>query len=347
MFEGIDLNILWFILVGVLFAGYAILDGFDLGTGALLLFFKKDEERRVLLNAVGPVWDGNEVWLIVGGGALFAAFPYVYATVFSGFYLAFMLLLLALILRAVSIEFRSKQPMPRWRSTWDVLFAVGSVLSAFLIGVAMGNVVQGIPLNANGDFTGTFLSLLNPYALLLGVTTVALFTMHGAIYLTLKTEGTVHDELQRLVRPCIVIFIILITLHSLATVFYIPHVVAAFKKHPDFFIAVVLFAILFIAAVPYLQKRHKEGWAFICSCSTMACFMGLFGLTMYYSSDTPLMLFAYPENHSLTIYNAASTRMTLEIMTIMAMIGVPLVLAYSVVIYWIFRGKVKLNETSY
>lgn len=347
MFEGIDLNIVWFILVGVLFAGYAILDGFDLGTGALLLFFKKDEERRVLLNAVGPVWDGNEVWLIVGGGALFAAFPYVYATVFSGFYLAFMLLLLALILRAVSIEFRSKQAMPRWRATWDVLFAVGSVLSAFLIGVAMGNVVQGIPLNAYGDFTGTFLSLLNPYALLLGVTTVALFTMHGAIYLTLKTEGVVHDELQRLVRPCIVIFIVLITLHSLATVVYIPHVVAAFKKHPDFFIAVVLFAVLFIAAVPYLQKRRKEGWAFICSCATMACFMGLFGLTMYYSSDTPLMLFAHPVDHSLTIYNAASTRLTLEIMTIMAMIGIPLVLAYSIVIYWIFRGKVKLNETSY
>lgn len=156
MFEGIDLNMVWFILVGVLFAGYAILDGFDLGTGAVHLFFKKDEDRRILLNAVGPVWDGNEVWLIVGGGALFAAFPDVYATVFSGFYLAFMLLLLALILRAVSIEFRSKQAMTWWRSTWDTLYTVGSLLAALLIGVAMGNVVQGIPLDVKGNFTGTF-----------------------------------------------------------------------------------------------------------------------------------------------------------------------------------------------
>ena len=347
MFEGIDLNIVWFILVGVLFAGYAILDGFDLGTGALLLFFKKDEERRVLLNAVGPVWDGNEVWLIVGGGALFAAFPYVYATVFSGFYLAFMLLLLALILRAVSIEFRSKQPMPRWRSTWDVLFAVGSVLSALLIGVAMGNVVQGIPLNEQGDFTGTFLSLLNPYALLLGVTTVALFTMHGAIFLTLKTEGIMQVQLRRLVRPCMVIFIILISLHSLATISYIPHVRFAVEKHPWLFLLVVLCAALFITAVPYFLKRHKEGWAFVCSCTIMACFMVLFGLTMYYAADVPLMLYAHPLDHSLTIYNAASTRLTLEIMTIMALIGIPLVLVYFFAIYWIFRGKVKLNETSY
>lgn len=174
-----DLQIIWFILVGVLFSGYAILDGFDLGTGALQLFIKGDENRRLTLNAVGPVWDGNEVWLITGGGALFAAFPYVYASVFSGFYLAFMLLLLTLIFRAVSIEFRSKQPMKWWRRGWDTTFSISSLLAALLIGVAMGNVTKGIPLDDHGNFTGTFLSLLNPYSILLGLTTVALFSMHG------------------------------------------------------------------------------------------------------------------------------------------------------------------------
>src|SRR5579864_6656713 len=158
-----DLNTIWFILVGILFTGYALLDGFDLGIGALHLFAKKDEERRLLLNAIGPVWDGNEVWLVTGGGALFAAFPNVYATVFSGFYLAFMLLLVALIFRAVAIEFRSKQPMKWWRTIWDVSFSVSSIVSSFLVGVAMGNIAWGIPLSADHEYAGTFLGLLKPF----------------------------------------------------------------------------------------------------------------------------------------------------------------------------------------
>lgn len=196
-----DLQIIWFILVGVLFSGYAILDGFDLGTGALQLFIKGDENRRLTLNAVGPVWDGNEVWLITGGGALFAAFPYVYASVFSGFYLAFMLLLLTLIFRAVSIEFRSKQPMKWWRRGWDTTFSISSLLAALLIGVAMGNVTKGIPLDDQGNFTGTFLSLLNPYSVLLGLTTVALFAMHGGIYLLMKTQGSLQEQIKNCSGP--------------------------------------------------------------------------------------------------------------------------------------------------
>ena len=159
----LDLNTIWFILIGVLFTGYAMLDGFDLGVGALHLFTKNDEERRVMLNAIGPVWDGNEVWLVTGGGALFAAFPNVYATVFSGFYLAFVLLLVALIFRAVAIEFRSKQPMRWWRQMWDIGFSAGSILSSLLIGVAMGNIAWGIPIDDRGEFAGTFWSLLHPY----------------------------------------------------------------------------------------------------------------------------------------------------------------------------------------
>ncbi|MFY8215221.1 MAG: cytochrome d ubiquinol oxidase subunit II, partial [Chthoniobacterales bacterium] len=167
-----DLNIIWFALVGILFTGYAMLDGFDLGVGALHLFVKKDEHRRLMLNSIGPVWDGNEVWLVVGGGALFAAFPEAYATVFSGFYLPFMLLLVCLIFRAVAIEFRSKEAWTWWRKMWDVAFSIASVVGALLIGVAMGNIVRGIPLGPDFEFSGSVLDLLNPYALLMGVTTV-------------------------------------------------------------------------------------------------------------------------------------------------------------------------------
>lgn len=342
MFEGIDLNALWFIIVGVLFAGYAILDGFDLGTGIVHLFFKKDMDRRILLNAVGPVWDGNEVWLITGGGALFAAFPYVYATVFSGFYLAFMLLLLALILRAVSIEFRSKQPMGWWRSLWDICFSVGSFLSALLIGVAMGNVVRGIPIDADGNFTGTFWSLLNPYSLLLGMTTVALFAMHGTIYLVMKTEGDVQMHLRRILRPTMVLFILLLICHAAATLLYIDHVRVALENRPWMF-AVLVLAVASVAFIPPLLKKHREGWAFISSCSLMACLMAMFGASMF-----PNLLYSMPNpQYSLTIYNGASTRFSLEIMTVIALIGVPLVLAYSAAIYWIFRGKVHINESSY
>ena len=203
-----DLNIIWFILVGVLFAGYAVLDGFDLGIGAIHLFTKTDEERRLMINSIGPVWDGNEVWLVTGGGALFAAFPEAYATTFSGFYIAFMLFLVALIFRAVAIEFRSKQPMKWWRQTWDVGFAVGSVLAAFLLGVAMGNIGYGIPLNENHVFAGNFFDLIHPYTLLTGITTVALFMMHGTIYGILKTEGELHDRLRGWVRPTIIFFVL-------------------------------------------------------------------------------------------------------------------------------------------
>ena len=212
-----DYNLLWFVLVGVLFSGYAMLDGFDLGVGTLILGIKDDHERRMFYNAIGPVWDGNEVWLVTGGGALFAAFPAVYATVFSGFYLAFMLLLFALIFRAVAIEFRSKEPWDWWRRWWDRGFFAGSTSAALLIGVAMGNIVWGVPLDSRGEFAGTFLSLLHPYALLMGVTTVALFMMHGALYLHMKTEGTLQVRVREGINPRIITFIVCYSLTTLAT----------------------------------------------------------------------------------------------------------------------------------
>ncbi len=186
----------------MLFTGYAMLDGFDLGIGALHCSRRTTTSGAMLLNSIGPVWDGNEVWLVTGGGALFAAFPNVYATVFSGFYLAFYLLLAALIFRAVAIEFRSKQPMRWWRQTWDIGFSAGSILSSLLIGVALGNIAWGIPIDARGEFAGTFFSLLTPYPLLVGITTVALFMMHGAIYGVMKTEGALHDKLRHWAMNC-------------------------------------------------------------------------------------------------------------------------------------------------
>ena len=337
-----DLNTIWFVLVGVLFTGYAILDGFDLGVGALHLFARTVEERRVFLNAIGPVWDGNEVWLVTFGGALFAAFPVVYASAFSGFYLAFMLLLVSLIFRAVAIEFRSKQPMRWWRQMWDVAFAGGSVFSAFLIGVTMGNVAWGVPLDARHEFAGSFLGLLRPYPLLLGVTTVALFAMHGSIYLVMKTEGELHNRVRQWINPAIITFILCYVIFTLATLLYVPHITAAIKQEPGFFVVVVL-AVLAIANIPRAVNHGWDFQAFLSSGAAMVCLMALFGIGMY-----PNLLYSqpYPEN-SLTLVNAASSQKTLGIMLTIALIGLPIVLAYSVSIYWIFRGKVKLDRTSY
>ena len=338
----LDLNTTWFILIGVLFTGYAMLDGFDLGVGALHLFTKSDQERRIMLNAIGPVWDGNEVWLVTGGGALFAAFPEVYATVFSGFYLAFVLLLAALIFRAVAIEFRSKQPMHWWRQMWDVGFSLGSLLSGFLIGVAMGNIAWGIPLDDRHEFTGTFGSLLHPYALLLGVTTVALFMMHGAIYALIKTEGELHNKLRGWVNNCIIFFVICYVTTTMATLLYVPHMAARVRANPWLF-SIALANMLVIANIPR-EIHHGRDWrAFLSSCLAMTALMTLFGLEMY-----PNLVFSNPDNaNSLCIHNAASSPRTLRIMLTIALIGMPLVLAYTVSIYWIFRGKVKLGTTSY
>lgn len=341
-YGSLDLNAVWFVLIGVLFTGYAMLDGFDLGVGTLHLFTRKDEERRVMINAIGPVWDGNEVWLVTGGGALFAAFPNVYATVFSGFYLAFMLLLVALIFRAVAIEFRSKQPMRWWRQMWDAGFAFGSVLSGFLIGVAMGNIAWGIPIDDHGEFAGNFWTLLKPYPILLGITTVALFMMHGAIYAVMKTEGELHDKLRRWVINCIIFFVICYATTTMATLLYVPHMAARVRANPWLF-SIAFVNMLAIANIPREFNRGSDWRAFTSSCIAMISLMTLFGLEMF-----PNLIFSWPEpEHSLTAYNSASSPKTLGIMLTIAIIGVPIVLAYTASIYWIFRGKVKLDKMSY
>ena len=339
----LDLNTIWFILVGVLFTGYAMLDGFDLGIGALHLFTKDDAERRVMLNAIGPVWDGNEVWLVTGGGALFAAFPNVYATVFSGFYLALYLLLAALIFRAVAIEFRGKRPERWWRQTWDASFAAGSVLASLLLGVALGNIAWGIPIDEHGEFAGTFFSLLKPYPLLVGVTTVALFMMHGAIYGMMKTEGALHDKLRGWAMRCIVFFVICAVILTLATLWFAPHLTARMRGNPWLFI-VLAANLLAIANIPREFRRGNDGRTFLSSCAAIVTLMALFALNIF-----PNLVYSVtnPETNSLNIYNAASSPKTLGIMLVIACIGMPVVLIYTAGIYWIFRGKVKLDRMSY
>jgi len=342
-FGSLDLHTTWFILVGALFTGYVILDGFDLGVGVLHLWVaRRDEERRVFLNAIGPVWDGNEVWLVTGGGALFAAFPAVYATVFSGFYLAFMALLCALIFRAVAIEFRSKHHSPRWRSLWDTSFAVGSTGSALLIGIAMGNIAWGVPIDARGEFAGTFFGLLHPYTLLMGVTAVALFAMHGAIYLVLKTDGELQARVRARVNGLIIAFILCYVLLTLATLLYVPHVTEAFRREAWFF-ALVVPVVLAIANIPREVNRGREFFAFLSSCAAMAGLMAIFGV-----GNFPYLVYSQPlAEHSLTAFNSASSPKTLGVMLTIALIGIPVVVAYSVSIYWIFRGKVQLDKMSY
>ncbi len=338
-----ELQFIWFSAFVALLAGYAILDGFDLGVGMLHPFVKGDKERRLMLNSIGPVWDGNEVWLVTAGGALFAGFPAVYATFCSAFYIPIMALLAGLIFRAVAIEFRSKQPMAWWRWTWDVAFSVASFVIAFGLGVVMGNIIRGIPLDAYGEHTGRFVDMLHPYALLVGVMTVTLFVMHGAIYALMKTEGPLHERLRDWINPAIICFIICYASTTMATLIYHPHMTDAIKERPIFFF-IALGNMLAIANIPREVHMGRDGHAFISSCFCVLFLLALFGVGTY-----PVVLRAVndPAALSLTIFNSSSSELTLKILLLMAVVGIPMVLAYTVSIYWIFRGKVKLDKHSY
>ncbi|MGD9547431.1 MAG: cytochrome d ubiquinol oxidase subunit II [Candidatus Krumholzibacteriia bacterium] len=335
-------NEIWYVLVGILFTGYAILDGFDLGVGGLHLLTRTDTDRRILLNSIGPFWDGNQVWLVTGGGALFAAFPHVYATAFSGFYLAFILLLFNLIFRGVSIHVRSLRPGGRWRGFWDWAFSLSSLLASLLIGVALGNVAWGVPIGPDFRYFGSLPAQLHPYALLTGVTVVAAFLMHGAIYLVMKTDGELNGRVREWVRPAIIFFVILYAVTTLATLLYLPQMVEPFRRNPVLFL-VPVGTILAIANIPREVHRGRELAAFLSSSAAIALLLGLFGIGMF-----PELIHARPDpSRSMTAYNAASSTLTLKTMLVLAGIGIPLVLGYTFHIYRVFRGKVKLDGMSY
>jgi cytochrome d ubiquinol oxidase subunit II len=338
-----QLCVIWFLLEGVLLLGYALLDGFDLGVGILHPFVPRtDVERRISMNSIGPLWDGNEVWLVTFGGALFAAFPHAYATVFSGFYTAFMLLLAALIFRAISLEFRSKRSSPSWRRFFDWGFFSGSALASLLFGVAVGNAMQGLPLDAEGSFRGNVLDQLQPYPILVGLMVVALFALHGGLYLYLKTEGSLQQRLRDWMWRSWGLLLVLFMLTTLATVTRIPSATVNFERFP-WAVGVVVLGILAIANIPRCLYWNRPGQAFVSSSILIASLVGLLGLALYPN----LVVASNNPAYSVTIFNAASSQRTLTIMLIIAAIGMPFVLTYSGIIYWTFRGKVKLDESSY
>ncbi|MFM1930880.1 MAG: hypothetical protein RL226_183 [Bacteroidota bacterium] len=342
-FLSIDYPTWWYLIVGGLFSGYAILDGFDFGAGAWHLFFNKEESRRIALNAIGPVWDGNEVWLVIGGGALFAGFPILYATLFSAMNTPFMLFLTFIILRAVSIEFRSKEPMMWWRKMWDTVYSISSAMLAILLGVVLGNVLQGLPIGENNEYKGNaLLDFLTPYPILVGLTTLALFMTHGAIYLLLKTEGRLFAKLQILVKRGIIFLLVTFGITSMYTLVFIPHLTDGLKENQWLF-AVPIMMLLSVANIPRLVNRRKFNLAFVFSSLTIALLLIVVAMELY-----PVILTStISSEYNITIYNACSSQKSLGIMLVIAAIGTPLVLGYTIFVYKTFRGKVKIDEHSY
>jgi cytochrome d ubiquinol oxidase subunit II len=328
-----DLNTLWFVLIGVLFTGFFVLEGFDYGVGILLPFLgKTDTERRRIINTIGPVWDGNEVWILTGGGAIFAAFPHWYATLFSGFYLALFLLLAALIVRGVAFEFRSKDERRAWRATWDWLIFFGSAVPALLWGVALANLLEGTPIDASKTFTGGFLDLLSPYTLLAGLATLALFVTHGAIFLDLKSTEPVRSRavaVTKRVGPAATVLLLLFAAGTYAW----TDVYARLGVNPGL---VPLIALGTLLAAGAFIHRERMGWAFGMTTLTIA-----FTVTTLFACLYPrVMVSSLDPAWSLTIYNASSTPYTLKVMAFVALVFVPVVLAYQGWTYWVFRHRV-------
>jgi cytochrome d ubiquinol oxidase subunit II len=329
----VDLSTVWFILIAVLFTGYFVLEGFDFGVGILLpVLGRDDRQRRVLINTIGPVWDGNEVWVLTAGGAMFAAFPEWYATLFSGFYLPLLLILVALILRGVAFEYRGKRDDPRWKARWDKAIFFGSLLPALLWGVAFGNIVRGVPLDARHEYVGGFWALLNPYALLAGLVTLSLFTTHGAVFLALKTTGEVRERANALAGRTGLLAATLAVVFLAWTLFGVRGGTAAT-------ILAVLAALALVGGLAANRVR-REGWAFAGTAAAIglavAClFAGLFPDVLPSTVD--------PAN-SLTVDNAASTPYTLKIMTWVAVVFTPIVLAYQGWTYWVFRKRIGVDH---
>ncbi|MGE5196784.1 MAG: cytochrome d ubiquinol oxidase subunit II [Anaerolineae bacterium] len=322
---------------------YSTLDGFDLGVGCLHLFAKGDNERRLMINAIGPVWDGNTTWIVIGGGTLFAGFPRIFSIIMPNLYTFVMILLFALMLRGAAIEFRGKRPGKRWRSVWDVAFFSASLLLTLDIGVILGNLIQGMPLNFQGELQGTFTDLLHPYAFLIAFLALSIFMMHGSIYLLMKTEGALHDRLRIWVKRLIILFIAVWVIATGCTFVYNSHMIAPLLDKP--YLAVFAIACIFcILAIPQAIKKQRDGWAFIAS-----CFSIIFLLLLFIIGTFPRIVYSTidPERNSLTLYNGSSGPITLLVLTIIALLGVPLAFFYSSYIYKVFKGKIKLDPMSY
>ncbi|MBC7845010.1 MAG: cytochrome d ubiquinol oxidase subunit II [Flavobacterium sp.] len=342
-FLGIDYPTLWYLVIGLLFSGYAILEGFDFGAGAWHLFFRKDLSRRIAINAIGPIWDANQVWLVIGGGALFAGFPVMYATMLSAMYIPFMLFLMFNVLRAAAIKFRSAEEMLWWRTSWDITYSVSCIMIAFLLGVVLGNILQGLALGPNFTYQGgIFFSFLNPYAIMVGLTTLSIFMTQGAIFLLLKTEGRLHARLTFLLQKGMIFFIISFGITTLYTLVFIPEVTANFRAKPLYFVVPIL-SFLAVANVPRLVSKKRYMLALVFSSLTMAFLLTLVALQLY----PTLLISTIDPQYNVTIYNAASSQKSLGIMLTIVAIGAPLLGAYFFFLYRTFNGKVQLDDTSY
>jgi cytochrome d ubiquinol oxidase subunit II len=327
------LQTIWFVLIAILWIGFFFLEGFDFGVGMLLPFLgKKDEERRAIINAIGPHWDGNEVWLLTAGGATFAAFPQWYATLFSGFYPALFLLLIGLILRGVAFEFRSKDANPKWRTLWDWVIFIGSFLPALLLGIAFANLARGVPIDSTMTYTGNLLTLLNPYGLLGGLMTVAAFLLHGALFTTLKVEGIISERATAFTRKIWIVVVVLSILMVIATYFYtdlVERLGLDTGVIPLAGVAAILLSRLFI-------YRNQFGWAFVMTSLMVVLTVATSFLIMF----PRVMISTIDPAFSLTISNASSSQYTLTVMTIVAAIFTPIVLIYQGWTYWVFRKRI-------
>lgn len=338
------LQILWFILIAILWIGFFFLEGFDFGVGMLLPFLgKKDEERRAIINTIGPTWDGNEVWLLTAGGATFAAFPHWYATMFSGFYIALFLLLVGLIIRGISFEYRSKDREPRWRNRFDWMIAVGSFLAALLLGAAFANLAKGVPIGADMNYVSTngvmaTLNLLNPYGLIGGLTTVVVFLLHGANFLGLKLEGEMRERVIALSKKLYIAAVVVTTLLLIGTYIY-TDIRTKLGINPGI-TPIASFAALLVTI--YFINRKMEGWAFIMT----SLHIVLTQVTFFTLMFPRVMISSLNPDWSLTIYNASSSQYTLTVMSIVALIFVPIVLAYQGWTYYMFRKRVSTDKKS-
>ena len=337
------LQLLWYMVVGAAVIFYVMLDGFDLGVGSIHYFARTDRDRRIFLNSIGPFWDGNEVWLVVIGGALFVGFPDVYAVSFSGFYTMLMILLAGIIARVCGIEFRSKHESTNWRAFWDGVFCFSSIAMTFGIGILLGNLVRGVPIDANRELYYSFWALFTPYTIGIGLLSIALFAMHGNNFLLMKTEGTLQNNLRRKAPFFILAFTILLIVMTLWTWKAHPYMTTRYLEYPLFCLVPALFFLLLILMTKALQKL-KYGLAFIYSMLSIAFLFCLFAIGTFPN----LMISSInKELYSLTLFNASASQTTLQVACTIAIIGLPLVLAYGFCLYYIFHGKTTLHDQSY
>lgn len=328
-----DLNTTWFILIAVLFIGYFFLEGFDFGVGILMPFISKnDTDRRMVINSIGPFWDGNEVWLLTAGGAMFAAFPHWYATLFSGFYLPLLLILVALILRAVGFEFRSKLEAAGWRRMSDHFIFFGSLLPAILWGVAFANILRGVPIGEDMYYAGGFFNLLNPYALLGGVVSLLIFTLHGAVFISLRTSGEMQKRAQQAATR-IWVPTLIVVLSFAVYGFFATDIHERYGLVPG---TLPLLAVCGFIAIAVFLKMNKDGWAFAATSITI-----VFGAAVVFQGLFPrVMISSINPDYHLTIYNASSSPLTLKIMLGVALLFVPIILGYQAWSYYVFRKRI-------